>query len=349
MPVFRFDPSDADPRTTIYVDGTVAGFRGLSHWPGHSTPRSLAHDLSTGIALNFAALSPRERLEVLGPFDVVANNHYDTDGVLSAFAVLHPEQALRHKDLLLRAAATGDFCVWQGVDALAIELTVEALASHPESPVVRALPADADDHARHAAAYAYLLVELPALLGDPFRHRALFAEVLDAQVDEVTRVDALLAAGASDALSVERLPAHDLAVVRSDAPLGMLGVHRAAGDLWRVLHSVRATDGWRHRFVYRDASWFDLVSVRPLARVPLEPAVAALDALERARRAPDADAAWWCTSIAAPVAELGFSRPERRRAGFFEDRELLVDPASALDPDEVRDVLVERLAPDAGR
>ncbi|HTE05162.1 MAG TPA: DUF6687 family protein, partial [Planctomycetota bacterium] len=83
---FRFCPRDADPSTTVFVDGTEPGFRSLSHWPGNTTPPALKDDLSTGIALRFARLSEAEQVRLLGTFEVVANNHYDTDGALSAFA-----------------------------------------------------------------------------------------------------------------------------------------------------------------------------------------------------------------------------------------------------------------------
>ena len=75
QPRFLFSPVDADPARTLFVDGTEAGFRSLSHWPGNSTPPPLKRDLSTGIALAWAALSPPERERILGPFDRLANNH----------------------------------------------------------------------------------------------------------------------------------------------------------------------------------------------------------------------------------------------------------------------------------
>lgn len=347
MPTFLFDPADADPRRTLFVDGTAGGFRSFSHWPGHTTPPSLRHDLSTGIALNWAALPPREREALSGGPAFVANNHYDTDGVLSAWIVLHPDAALEHRDLLLRAAATGDFCIWSGLDALAIDLTVSALPRHPLSPLARSLPPDADDHTRHERAYAWMFDALPALLGDPLRHRAWFDARLGALAADVARVDALLAMGPSDALAVERLPEHDLVVVVTDAPITMMALHRAAGPLWRVLHGHRAPDGFRHRFVYRDASWFDMESVRPLPRVPLEPAVAALQRAEdgAAGRPSSAgtDARWWCTSHALPVAELGFGPSLRRPEGFFADPELHHDPPSRLSPATVRDILTATL------
>jgi len=37
-----------------------------------------------------------------------SNNHYDTDGALSLFTMLQPAISIRHRDLMLRAARSGD-------------------------------------------------------------------------------------------------------------------------------------------------------------------------------------------------------------------------------------------------
>ncbi|HBM89809.1 MAG TPA: hypothetical protein DD437_14790, partial [Rhodobiaceae bacterium] len=97
-----------DPAQTLMTDGYAEGYRTISHWPGHSTPEPLRHDLTTGSALILAGMTPTQRREVLGEFSIVTNNHIDADGVLSAFCVLNPDLALKYRDLILRTAATGD-------------------------------------------------------------------------------------------------------------------------------------------------------------------------------------------------------------------------------------------------
>lgn len=110
-----FGQSDADPSETVYVDGAQPGYRSLTHWPGmsNSTPKGINHDLSTGIALNFARLDPKDQKQAVGDFTTVSNNHYDTDGALAAFTLVHPEDALKRADIMLAAAATGDFSLWK--------------------------------------------------------------------------------------------------------------------------------------------------------------------------------------------------------------------------------------------
>lgn len=89
MPLeFRpFDPG-MDPDTAVMIDGWAPGFRMISHWPGHTTPEPLRHDLTTGSAFLWAETSEARRRELLGEFSVVTNNHYDTDGALSLFTML---------------------------------------------------------------------------------------------------------------------------------------------------------------------------------------------------------------------------------------------------------------------
>src|SRR5689334_20701821 len=93
----------------IGCDGLVAGASlDLTHWQGNRTPRELKADTSTEIALNFVASPDADRWTGA----VVVNNHFDTDGALSVWALLEPEQAAPRRALLLAAAEAGDFDEW---------------------------------------------------------------------------------------------------------------------------------------------------------------------------------------------------------------------------------------------
>src|SRR5262245_17179276 len=72
----------------VVVDGsaTDSTVLTLSHWPGSPTPEELLDDLSAQIA--FRAL---ERPGLLDGIEAVSNNHYDQDGLVSAFTLLEPE------------------------------------------------------------------------------------------------------------------------------------------------------------------------------------------------------------------------------------------------------------------
>jgi uncharacterized protein DUF6687 len=95
------------PPAAVACDGLVAGAAlDLSHWSHNRTPVHLKADTSVEIALAFA----RER----GEHDVrnIANNHFDTDGVLAVWTLLSPEIALAHAPTIIAAAESGDFSEW---------------------------------------------------------------------------------------------------------------------------------------------------------------------------------------------------------------------------------------------
>ena len=106
VPYGQDAPSDVK---TLACDGRVPkATLDLSHWTDNTTPQDLYADTSTEIALNLA------RSSEYGEYDTatVVNNHFDVDGVLSAWAATDPEEALPHFQLLCDAAACGDFGEW---------------------------------------------------------------------------------------------------------------------------------------------------------------------------------------------------------------------------------------------
>jgi hypothetical protein len=125
-------------RPVVYCDGTAgAAFRAdvdveLSHWIPNRTPRRFKADTSTEIAFRF--LDDRGPLERL----VAVNNHVDVDGLLSVYAVTHPETALAHRQTLIQAAEIGDFWAWGERPAQVLfqglTLLTAAAPAHDEVP-----------------------------------------------------------------------------------------------------------------------------------------------------------------------------------------------------------------------
>ena len=91
----------------LSVDGTVDNAIHFSHWKGNQTPQSVKADTSTEIALNLVA-APNQK-DLTQGIELVTNNHFDTDGVLSVWAVLTGARALELRDKLIAAAEAGDF------------------------------------------------------------------------------------------------------------------------------------------------------------------------------------------------------------------------------------------------
>ena len=106
VPYGQDAPSDVK---TLACDGRVPkAMLDLSHWTDNTTPDELYADTSTEIALNLAKSKDYAEYDTA----TVVNNHFDVDGVLSAWAATDPEEALPHFQLLCDAAACGDFGEW---------------------------------------------------------------------------------------------------------------------------------------------------------------------------------------------------------------------------------------------
>src|SRR5262249_2591290 len=104
------DESYSGAQPAISCDGLVPGAAlDLTHWQGNHTPAQYKADTSTEIALRFVA-SPEAAERWAGA--VVVNNHFDTDGILSAWILLDSDRAMAHRDLLVAAAEAGDFDEW---------------------------------------------------------------------------------------------------------------------------------------------------------------------------------------------------------------------------------------------
>ncbi len=322
--VFQPFQDGLDPKETLMVDGYTDGYRTLSHWPGHSTPGPLRHDLTTGSALILAGMSPEERQGLLGDYSIVTNNHIDADGVLSAFCVLNPELALEHQDLILRTAATGDMANWSGPDALALELTLMSEVAQFEPFYGAPMTEQHLKNLTKAYEHCFELLK-DTLLDDPFALQNGWQERHDQVVADIARVEA------GEGIKVTQYPEEDLAVLEIDRQTTLFGLRHAAGDLFRVLVVVPSNGGWKYRFFYRAESWFDVTSIKPHPRKKLDGLAARFNELEQ-----NADHQWWSTPTTWVVPELGFGAPTRDDLqASAADPEMDQDPPSQLRPDVV--------------
>src|SRR5258707_13301776 len=107
----------------LSVDGTVDNAFHFSHWKGNQTPASVKADTSTEIALNLVSAPDRE--ELTQGIDLVTNNHFDTDGVLSVWTVLTGERALELREKLIPAAEAGDFSEFRNEAAVRASIIIQ--------------------------------------------------------------------------------------------------------------------------------------------------------------------------------------------------------------------------------
>src|SRR5688572_11312446 len=120
---FEFYHPSLNEIPKLSVDGTVANSIHFSHWEGNETPSQLKADTSTEIVLNLVA-SPN-RNELTKGIDLVTNNHFDTDGVLSVWTALAGERALNLRDKLIPAAEAGDFCEFTSEGGIRTSIVIQ--------------------------------------------------------------------------------------------------------------------------------------------------------------------------------------------------------------------------------
>src|SRR5437667_1448958 len=169
----------------LCVDGVVAGGLSRSHWAGNRTTAHLKADTSTEMALKLARDSGRASW--LEGVSIVTNNHFDTDGLLSVFAALRPEEALRHEKAMIQAARTGDFGEWTTPEALKFDAVVTAYDDERRSPIaseIRGRP----EHERYPIIYDRLLSALPELLTGAAACKELWSAGLQSDMRSVMRI-----------------------------------------------------------------------------------------------------------------------------------------------------------------
>lgn len=303
-------------RPNVMADGAALSSTvlTLSHWPGSSTPATLRHDLSAGMAFRY--LRSRRRWPEAG---AVTSDHFDQDGLVTVAALTAPEAALEEEDALLAVAEAGDFVRGGDRRAARVSFALASLAERWDRTGDR-------NPAMGGGLHREALALLPDLLARPDRYADMWKEeddFLGASEDAV----------GSGAVGLSDVPEVDLVVVsvpgagpgpgaaaqfslRRTAPVHPMAVHNRS-DRTRVL--VEAPPYYELYFRYE--TWVQLVSRRAPARVDLTDLAGELTALEPAGRR------WTFTGAGATVARLGPA-----------------DGASDLSPGAVRRLVTDALA-----
>lgn len=172
----------------------------LSHWPGAPTPPSLREDLSAQIA--FRAL---EQPELFDGVEAVTNNHFDQDGLVSAFTLLYPDLALPRREQLVDIARAGDFGTFESRDSARVAMVIAALDDDLRSPLNDDV-LSAPYPQRCGAMYEWALPRLLDIIDHLDEWSRLWA-------DEDAHLEASLAAIARGEAWIEEFPEVDLAVV----------------------------------------------------------------------------------------------------------------------------------------
>jgi len=316
----------------LSVDGMVEGAVHLTHWRGNRTPEELLADTSTEIALNLVA-SPR-RQELTQGIDLVTNNHFDTDGLLSVWAVLAGPRALDLRELLVPAAEAGDFSEYTGAQAVRASIVIQG----SDTPVAHGVASPLGRHLAGAAAlderraYELLLPEVERVLTRTDDYEPLWREAwagVEAGLESFARGASRVSEDEESGLSLVQI-ARDLYgpsgfdPARHAAPFTAIS-HHARGRVLLVATPMRG-GGCAYRIDYPYYSWAVTVERPRVERRDLTRLLARLNELE-----PSAEGRW-----AEDDSELTSAAKFLDAAGL--------PAASRLEPDAVAAELRAELA-----
>jgi hypothetical protein len=281
---FEFYSSAIADVPKLSVDGTVDNAIHFSHWQGNQTPQSVKADTSTEIALNVVA-SP-DRHELTQGIEFVTNNHFDTDGVLSVWAMLNGERALRLREKLIAAAEAGDFCEFSSVDAVRASIVIQG----SDSPIDKsgsplALKFSGEDFVDEARSYDLVLPKVEHVLTHTDFYESLWREPwkrIEVALDSFARGESRVDEDLVNKISLVTLaPAifgpRGFDPAAHAAPFAAIS-HHARGNLFVI--ATPLSDGWAYRVDYPYYSWAETVIRPSIPRPDLSGAITALNEIE---------------------------------------------------------------------
>src|SRR6478609_1845666 len=170
----RYEPYEATEEVpNVVVDGSPnrATVLTLTHWPGIPAPvdPALVADLSAQMAFRYL-----ERDGSLhGSAEVVTNNHFDQDGLVSVCALSQPADALARRALLEDLARAGDFATYDDRRAARLSMLIAAYADPDRSPLA---PLPSEYGKACALLYREALDRLPDFIDRLDDYRALWQD-----------------------------------------------------------------------------------------------------------------------------------------------------------------------------
>jgi hypothetical protein len=294
-------------RPNVIVDGAANAHTvmTLSHWPNSNTPESLKDDLSAQIVFHYL-----DRPEVHVAADIVSNNHFDQDGLVGIYCLLHPSAAQSQRPLLIDIAAAGDFATYESREAARCTIALAAFADPDLSPLDPKIFRERYP-TMAARLYEEMLPKLPEMVNHTERFRSYW-EHEDAMLNES---EAMIRSGA---IQIEENAELDLAIVRLPESLAGKRVHRFTSNrnaachpmaLHNVIRSFRVLlmQGRSYELQYRYESWVQYVSRKPMPRIDLTPLAEEFSAME------DGAARWAFDGIDEITPKLALSGSDESR------------------------------------
>jgi len=251
MEYVSYDSLDDRPNIIVDGGGNAATILTLSHWPHSGTPAEFKADTSTEIVLNFLG-SPR-RAEFEAKTQIVSNNHFDEDGLMSVWAMLNPEKALELRERLIGAATAGDFSRVLDPESAHIIFAINQMAAN----------VDGDK-------YSPLLPKVEDLLIKPQNYSELWQSDWQRLESDLNLID-------SGKVKITEHPQTDLAIIEAPQPIDPMAICSRT-DRLRILTIFG--EGF-YQLQYRYESWVQVVSRVVLPRIDFYPLADRLREIEQ--------------------------------------------------------------------
>ncbi len=265
---FEFYHAGLDNVPKLSVDGTVSNSVHFSHWEGNQTPDEVKADTSTEIALNLVA-SPNKQKLTQG-IEMVTNNHFDTDGVLSVWTVLNGERALALREQLIPAAEAGDFSEFStenGVRASIVIQGSDQASPNNETGSPLAAHLAGKEISDDAEAYDLVLPEVERVLRNTGEYESLWRSgwaAIASAIESFEKGQSIVEEHQDVHLSLitlapEVFSSSGFNPTRHAAPYTAISRY-ARGQIFLIATPLR--DGWTYRIDYPYYSWAETL-VRP--------------------------------------------------------------------------------------
>jgi hypothetical protein len=266
-------------KKAIIVDSMHPNGLVLSHWRGAPTPPEVRDDTSAAMVLH--AL----RLNLPGlDLPYVTANHFDIDGFVGVWSLLHPEKALENEELLRQMALIGDFRELDlnhplAGEALKLVCWINARERDMFYAPFAADETEEKEAKRCVEKFRYFLREFGRVLQDPDWEKPVWEEEV---------ADVLL--GYRDMYKpdtkLERHPDVGLIIIQTHRPMHYYALFSRTIGFDIVLSCY---DDNRYELEYKYTTWVDIASRPTLPRIDLGPLAAHLNALETSGRTWTAD------------------------------------------------------------
>ncbi|MGE5497470.1 MAG: DUF6687 family protein [Syntrophothermus sp.] len=266
---FVFESRLESKDNVVCVDGLFESKLQISHWQGNRTPKEFKADTSTEMA--FKLIESPEKKKHLTGIEIVSNNHFDADGLISAYVLVHPSLASEYKSSLINIARTGDFAEFRTEDAVKANTVIEAMGD-TENGFFKGEIKGKNYPAMMQLIYEKGFSMLPEIIDniDKFEQywKTDFA-LFEKSEESFEKHESVFSNYADSRLSVIESP-FDLHTVSRFS--------HAEFDI--VLSVVKGGGGNRYQLEYKPITWFDTGRKNTTERKPLEDLRKGLQALE---------------------------------------------------------------------